>query len=142
MNNVYIVIIVTLLFVFGITYSKMLYKMNKAQKELSRLIVNVVVLEEYIKTIEENKIQSDESIHKENFIKFLSDSRDWAYQYIEEVQAGLGTFIDAVNNDIEHFDKFGDVLATGRPDYDAMTRISSAYKQLKTLLPEAEDAKD
>jgi phosphosulfolactate synthase (CoM biosynthesis protein A) len=29
---------------------------------------------------------SDDTLHKENFIKFLSDSRDWAFEYIETSQ--------------------------------------------------------
>jgi hypothetical protein len=30
--------------------------------------------------------KTDQDIHKENFIKFLSDSRDWAFEYIENSQ--------------------------------------------------------
>ena len=116
----------------------MLYKMSEAKREIAKLLVNIIVLEEYINSIEENKIQSDESVHKENFIKFLSDSRDWAYTYIEEVQDGLASFVDAIGSDIEHFDTYGDVLSTNRPDYDAMKRISIAYKELKNLLPTEE----
>jgi hypothetical protein len=136
MNNIPLIVIITLLFAFALTYSRMYVKLLKAKKELSKLAVNVIVLEEYINGIEENKIQSDESIHKENFIKFLSDSRDWAYSYIEEVQDGLSVFFDSVDQDIQHFDEYGDVLSTNRPDYDSMKRISEAYKKLKTLLPE------
>jgi len=138
MNNLYIVIIITLSLAFVLTYSRMLYKMSKTKKEIAKLLVNVIFLEEYIKSIEENKIQSDESVHKENFIKFLSDSRDWAYDYIEEVQEGLAFFIDSVDSDINYFDEYGDVLSTERPDYDAMKRISTAYKELKKLLPKEE----
>jgi len=29
--------------------------------------------------------KEDDDVHKENFIKFLSDSREWAFGYIEEV---------------------------------------------------------
>lgn len=141
MNNVTLIIVVTLLFAFGLTYSRMFYNLLKTKKELAKLMINVVVLEEYIKSIEENKIQSDESIHRENFIKFLSESRDWAYSYIEEVQEGLMTFVDSVEQDIQHFNTYGDVFSTNRPDYDSMKRISEAYKQLKTLLPKEPDVK-
>lgn len=138
MSNLYIVIIITLFVAFLITYSRMLYKISEAKREIAKLLVKVIVLEEYINSIEGNKIQNDESVHKENFIKFLSDSRDWAYSYIEEVQEGLACFIDSINSDIEYFDEYGDVLSINRPDYDAMKRISIAYKELKNLLPTEE----
>lgn len=141
MNNVLIIIIVTLLFTFALTYSRMLRNHLKAKKEISKLMVNLIVLEEYIRGIEENKIQSDESIHKENFIKFLSESRDWAYKYIEDVQEGLSIFIDSVKEDIEYFDQYGDAGPIG-PNYEMMKRISIAYKELTKLMPEEPNVKN
>ena len=82
------------------------------------------------------KENSDESIHKENFIKFLSDSRDWAFSYIESVQKGLTKFVNDVDADVSHFDKYGEAVSMSRPDYPSMKNISKAYKELKTLLPE------
>ena len=138
MNNLLLIVIVTLFVIGGFTQTRMLVKLSKAQKMVAKLLINNVVLEEHINNLEGNNIQNEESVHKENFIKFLSDSRDWAYKYIEDVQDGLAKFIDSVENDIKYFDEYGDVIATNRPDYDSMKRISSAYKELKTLLPEEE----
>jgi hypothetical protein len=39
----------------------------------------------------------DQDIHKENFIKFLSESRDWAYDYIEMSQTTIKEVIDELN---------------------------------------------
>jgi hypothetical protein len=39
----------------------------------------------------------DQDMHKENFIKFLSDSRDWAYEYIEMSQATIKEVIEELN---------------------------------------------
>jgi hypothetical protein len=66
----------------------------------------------------------------------LSESRDWAYEYIEEVQNGLESFINAVDSDIKHFDTYGDTLSMVRPDYLAMKNISTSYKKLQQFLPE------
>lgn len=137
MSNILLIIIVTLLLAFGLTYSRMLYKLIKAKKEISKLIINILVLEEHIRGTEENRIQGDDSVHKENFIKFLSDSRDWAYEYIETVQDGLGTFIGSVNEDIKYFDQYGEAGPTG-PNYEILKRISVAYKELTKLMPEEE----
>ena len=71
----------------------------------------------------------DQDIHKENFIKFLSDSRDWAFDYIEEVQKGLQDFIKSVEPSINHFDKFG-IITEGSPNYKDMKVISDNFKKL------------
>lgn len=80
-------------------------------------------------------LSQDMDIHKENFIKFLSDSRDWAFDYIEEVQKGLQDFIKSVEPSINHFDKFG-IITEGSPNYKDMKVISDNFKKLKSLLPE------
>ena len=96
-----------------------------------------MVLEKLIDDIEESKIKADESVHKENFIKFLSDSRDWAYQYIEDVQAGLNNFINETASEINYFKEYGDTIAIA-PNYYSMKKISEEYDKLKTLLPTEE----
>ena len=100
-------------------------------------------MQEYIdimKSKENNEI-SDELVDKENFIKFLSDSRDWAFKYIEDVQFGIKEFIDSVEPDFSYFDEYGEV-GSAYPHYEAMVRINKAYKQLKTLMPKEEEIKE
>lgn len=139
MNNILIIAMITLVFASVALYSSLFRKLVKSKKEIAKLLINNIVLEEYIKGIEDNKIQSDESIHKENFIKFLSDSRDWAYEYIETVQLGLNTFVDEVEPLLMHFDAYGDAGPLG-PNYDALKQISISFRELKHLLPENTDA--
>ena len=136
MNNVFIVAFVSLLIISVSLYVR-LYQINiRTTKDFGKLMITNIALQEYINQLEGNKIKSDESIHQENFIKFLSDSRDWAYSYIEEFQASMEKFIDAVDDDITYFDEFGDVISTNRPDYEAMKKISQAYKELIKVMPE------
>lgn len=103
------------------------------RQRVMSLAVSLTKVEEIFNSTK--KEESDSDVHKENFIKFLSDSRDWAYQYIEDVQSGLNKFVDTVDADISYFDKYGDALSMERPDYPFMKNISKAYKELKTLLP-------
>ena len=63
-----------------------MYKINIITKEYIKIRDKNILFEKYFNSIEENNIKSEENIHKENFIKFLSESRDWAYEYIENVQ--------------------------------------------------------
>jgi hypothetical protein len=54
------------------------------------------------------------------------------------VQKGLTKFVNDVDADISYFDEYGEALSMSRPDYPSMKNISTAYKELKTLLPEDE----
>jgi hypothetical protein len=85
---------------------------------------------------DENK--TDEEKSNEAFLKFVSDSRDWAYEYIDDVQASLNKFINDIEPEIAYFDEYGEV-GSAYPHYHSMKKISGAYKELKKLLPEDYD---
>lgn len=53
---------------------------------MAELFIKNAALEELTNRIKNDSGISDDSIHKENFIKFLSDSRNWAFEYIEKSQ--------------------------------------------------------
>ena len=108
-------------------------KALRLRKKMKTLLVAYSKIELFIASQKDK--ESDNDVHKENFIKFLSDSRDWAYEYIETVQSGLNKFVSDVDADISHFDEYGDALSMSRPDYNAMRNISNSYKELKKLLP-------
>jgi hypothetical protein len=81
-----------------------------------------------------NNDDLNNDVHKENFIKFLSDSRDWAYEYIQDIQEGVTHFVNEVEPEIAYFDEYGEV-GSAYPHYHSMKKISSEYKELKKLLP-------
>lgn len=85
---------------------------------------------------EQNKTEKEQ--FNEDFLKFISDSRDWAYSYIEDVQSGLNKFIADIEPEISYFDEYG-AVGTAYPHYHSMKKISSAYKELKNLIPEDYD---
>ena len=84
----------------------------------------------------ENKTDKEKS--DEAFLKFVSDSRDWAYQYIDDVQSSLGKFINDIEPEIAYFDEYG-VASSAYPHYHSMKKISGAYKELKKMMPEDYD---
>jgi hypothetical protein len=140
MKDIFIVVFATLSVCFGVSYTLVLRQLVKLKRDISKLFIEKTLLQEYVELTKSTKIkeESDDSIHKENFIKFLSDSRLWAFEYIESVQKGLTKFVNDVDADISHFDEYGEALSMSRPDYPSMKNISKAYKELKTLLPEDE----
>ncbi len=83
---------------------------------------------------QENNKTEKERVN-EDFLKFISDSRDWAYAYIEEVQQSLNKFISDIEPEISYFDEFG-IIGSAYPHYHSMKKISESYKELKKLLPE------
>jgi hypothetical protein len=87
--------------------------------------------------IDQTPTKEEEDIHKENFIKFLSDSREWAYDYIDSVQSGLQKFINEIDPHIEYYDKYGQAVEGMISPHDkALKKISLELKELKKLLPE------
>ncbi len=86
----------------------------------------------------ENKTDKEKA--NEDFLKFVSDSRDWAYQYIEDVQAGLKGFIDEVGPQVDYYDQYGAAIDGMVSPHDfALKKISTEFKKLKKLLPEDYD---
>ena len=104
---------------------------KKANKTLIAKTLETLLLQQLSRNT--NKTDKDQS--NEDFLKFVSDSRDWAYQYIEEVQDVLNKFITDIEPEIDYFDEYG-VASSAYPHYHSMKKISGAYKELKSLLPE------
>ena len=88
-----------------------------------------------IQGAQQEQIKTDKEQFNEDFLKFISDSRDWAYTYIEDVQESLNKFITDIEPEIAYFDEYG-IVGSSFPHYHSMKKISVAYKELKKLLPE------
>lgn len=99
----------------------------------------------YLSSIDSQDIVGDESIdgekvHKESFIKFLSESRDWAFDYIEKTQTTISKFIQEVEPEIEYYNEYGIVLEGIITPHDkALKKISKEIVELKNLLPQDTD---
>lgn len=128
-----------LIFAMSTFTSLFLYLYLKQRKNNRAILANTLKLllhqqQEY----EASKTDKEKS--NEDFLKFVSDSRDWAYQYIEEVQAGLKSFIDEVGPQVEYYDRYGAAVDGMVAPHDfALKKISSEFKKLKSLLPEDYD---
>jgi hypothetical protein len=124
---------------FLIAYSFMASKSSKLAKEISVLYIDNLALKKFIDSEIDNKI-TNQDIHNQNFVKFLSDSRELAYSYIEEVQAGLNSFVSSVEPEINYFKEHGDLISMS-PNYYSLKKIVEEYDKLKKLLPEEEEQK-
>lgn len=88
------------------------------------------------KFAEELKKKEDVSVEKtDGFLKFISESRDMAFQYIEAVQAALATFKSKVEPKLKYSNTYG--TATGPTAHTkVLEEISLAYEELKKIMPE------
>ena len=94
------------------------------------------------KSLEEKSIiETTSKESQEGFINFLNQSRDWAFKYIENTQAVVAKFVNEVEPEFVYFDKYGHPMGL-KPNYDSMVRISAAFKELKTVLPDPERSEE
>lgn len=112
-------------------------KLSSTTLELIKANIDKTIISKKLTELseEKNKTQDQSS---EAFLKFVSDSRDWAYQYIDDVQKSLNKFITDVDPEIVYFNEYG-IVGSAYPHYYSMKKISGAYKELKQLLPEDYD---
>ena len=123
----------SLLFGFAVSIVVLSIKTLRLKSEIKKLATAYSKVTQLM--LSNEKLDND--VHKESFIKFLSDSRDSAFEYIEEVQSGISKFVDQVNPEISYFNEYGDIMAM-LPNYDSMKKIATAYEDLIKLLPKEE----
>lgn len=127
--------------VFGLFIIIFIYLMiSNVSIRLKNQTMSLTLLQERIdKNIIIDKISSDLEKTKpieqtDAFLKFVSESRDLAFSYIEESQAAITNFINNVGPEIEYFKQYGSI-SEGQPLHDAMVKITVGYEELKKLLP-------
>jgi hypothetical protein len=101
----------------------------KSEAEIRRSIL----MQEYSNVRQE--LENKKLEKSDDFIKFLSDSRDSAFEYIESVQDSLSKFDKQITKIIKWNETYGTSIGDN-PHSDKIKEISLAYRQLKDLLPQ------
>lgn len=73
----------------------------------------------------------------DGFLKFVSDSRDAAFKYIEEVQAAIDEFDRRVGPVVKHYKDTGKVLER-RPS-ELVKELTQAYDKLMASMPKEDN---
>ena len=121
-------------FILLVNNIRLYIRVTSLSKELLQAQIDKTVLAEKLFESSARNLLKKET-DSDAFLKFVSDSRDWAYQYIEDVQESLNKFITDIEPEIAYFDEYG-VASSAYPHYHSMKKISGAYKELKKVLPE------
>jgi hypothetical protein len=82
----------------SVAYLSLFDKVKKCNLAFTKLFLENEGLKEVIFQNKSVDGQSEDVIHKENFIKFLSDSRDWAFEYIETSQKTIKEVSEELKN--------------------------------------------
>lgn len=123
------VVFIFAFFVVSINIVRMRSKNIKLKLQIIDLIQRNEVLKASLDSRESKDVEKTEG-----FLNFVTQSRDWAFEYIEEVQTVLNKFINDIEPEIDYFKEYGD-LASMSPNYYSMKKIADSYDELKQLLP-------
>jgi len=106
-------------------------KANLAQETIDRAIV----MQEMQKLMAE--IDTKNSNQNDGFLKFVSDSREAAFKYIEEVQAAINEFDSKVGPAVKYYKETGKML--DRRPSELVRELSEAYDKLMASMPKEDD---
>jgi hypothetical protein len=102
-------------------------------------LVIIVLLVSLIVTRSKNKrlalrVADLNEAANESYVKFISESREWAYAYIETVQEKLKTFANKVEPQLNYFNTYG--TSVQGPHTILVKEFGEAYEELKTIMPQ------
>ena len=106
-------------------------KANLTQETIDRAIV----MEEMRKLMAE--IDKKNSNQNDGFLKFVSDSREAAFKYIEEVQAAITEFDQRVGPVVKYYKQTGKILE--RKPSELVRELTSAYDKLMESMPKEDN---
>lgn len=132
-----VVVIVTLI----LSVVRLRLKNRRLASELLQITLDQNIL--MTKLAEELKRKEEVSLEKtDGFLKFISESRELAFEYIEAMQEALVKFKDKVGPEIEYMLTYG--TATGdNLQSKSFLKIEKAYKELiKETLPVEKQGKE
>lgn len=128
-------IFLSLVIVFFVLLSAVLgARLINLRNDLEEFSLRAALLEQGVKKALNNEIKPIENT--EGFVKFISESREWAFDYIDDVQVAIEEFKEAAGPEIEYFREYGSVMDL--PTDGLIKRITSAYDKLILMLPEEE----
>ena len=99
-----------------------------------QLLADKMLLDEKVKFLYQ-EIENTKLEQTDGFLKFVSDSRDWAFEYIEQTQDALSNFDIVIESIIDWNKTYGSVNGEN-PHSEKIKEISVAYEQLKKVLPQ------
>jgi hypothetical protein len=127
-------ILVTLIIFLVYRLFKIKRFVNTLSEEYMQQLADRFLLQKEVERLYQ-EIENSKLEQTDGFLKFVSESRDWAFGYIEEVQTALSEFDKTVDPLLKWAMRFG-VLNGETAHTKILSEISEAYDKLKSVLPE------
>ena len=99
-------------------------------ENLEVYIRNSILTKELKDRLEQADIQT--LANNDDFLKFVSQSRDWAFEYIESTQENIYEFVTKAGPVIEYLDEFDPPIITN----DQKKALVGAYNSIRSTLPD------
>jgi hypothetical protein len=115
-------------------------KLRSEKKKISANFIqatidNGVLYEKFNELVSEKEKSKLEQ--SDGFIKFISESRDQAFNYIEKTQDEIKKFSDKVEPQVKYIETYGQAY-TLEPYSEMLKTIAEAYRELMQVLPNEE----
>ena len=125
-------------FIFMFTFVGLIFNLIKMRNQSIKLklqIIDLIQRNEILKTSLNSKDNND--IEKtEGFLNFVTQSRDWAFEYIEDVQRVVNKVLSDTESTVEYHNKFSSMEI--EPYGQQISTLVTAIEELKILLPNEE----
>lgn len=109
---------------------------NKLKANLTQETINrAIVMQEMQKLMAEVDVKN--SNQNDGFLKFVSDSREAAFKYIEEVQSAINEFDTKVGPAVKYYKETGKML--DRKPSDLVRELAAAYDKLMASMPKQDN---
>ena len=122
------IIFVIVLAILAVDNVRSRIRMAELHKDVEQGLLDIMALREKLEAFKKDKTIEE----TEGFLKFVSQSRDWAFQYIEGVQIAIKNFQDVFHPVATRYYKNKNV-PINQEDFG---KLFEAYKQLVNELPE------
>jgi hypothetical protein len=125
----------SILIIFLASYVlKLSIRKRKLVLEIVQLQIDKQILTNKIKEEMEKRNSADVE-NTDGFLNFISQSRDWAFDYIEQVQAALLEFKNKVEPQILYSKTYGTTVGESTHSI-IIDKISDAYDDLAKVMPQ------
>ena len=135
MDLVVYLFLILIIFYMVLQNIKTKRKFSKAVETLFQLYIDKNISDNLVKEkLEELSVEDkNNKISQDDFIVFLTQSRQWAFDYIEQTQAAIQEFKDSAGPSLDYFKEYGAVM--NLPTDQLFNQIMPAYDKLIDMLP-------
>ena len=124
------IVVMAMLAFFMYTTTVLFFRNRKYAKVIAQLVIdNDTITNQFADHVAAKNIEESEG-----FLRFITQSRDWAFEYIEDVQGKLNSFVETVGPVMTYYDKYGRINES-----PSMNTIYDAYTELIKALPESNE---